>query len=58
MTRSSDWERDWNRIRRESAIREFRRGMTVEQAKRRYDVSEQTIARWRKEARRRGQQLP
>ena len=52
MARSSAWERDWNRARRESAIREFRRGMTVEQAKRRYDVSEQTIARWRKEAER------
>lgn len=54
----SDWERDWNRIRRESAIREFRRGMTVEQAKRRYDAPASTIEAWSKEARRRGQQLP
>lgn len=52
MARSSDWERDWNRARRESAIREFRRGMTVEQAKRRYDVDERTITRWRAEAKR------
>ena len=53
MARSSDWERDWNRIRRESAIREFRRGMTVEQAKRRYDAPASTIETWSKEARRR-----
>ena len=51
--KSSDWERDWNRIRRESAIREFRRGMTVEQAKRRYDAPLTTIEAWSREARRR-----
>ncbi len=50
----SDWERDWNRIRRESAIRESWRGMTVEQAKRRYDVPVSTLVGWSKEARRRG----
>lgn len=52
--KSSDWERDWNRIRRESAIREFRRGMTVEQAKRRYCAPASTIEAWSKEARRHG----
>lgn len=56
--KSSDWERDWNRIRRESAIREFRRGITVEQAKRRYNVPVSTIKAWSEEARRRDRQLP
>ena len=50
MSRSSDWERDWNRARRESAIRESKRGMTVEQAKRRYCAPVTTIEAWRKKA--------